>query len=271
MRMATVGMAIALLLAGCGRTVAPTVSVAPPRALAPASQALKAPVAPVATTPAVTVVDAATAKPEAPAAAGVTEATQWATMQAIARKGGLVTGLSSLTAEAPSGYATQLLPETTQAKAEALARAWASDARQAYIGWGFWKVSALGRVRHTYYSPSKQRVLKLEYSVTSGFLKQYEDVADGYDLAFLVLRDAYDVNAFRVKDAHERARSYGYRPGKNTTASLLNFVFLGPVWCFIDDRTWEPTVLVKAESGDVVTSGPLMWAASYLIAQAAKQ
>lgn len=259
MKRATAWMAIALLLSGCGRAVVPTVSVAPPRVAAPALVTTQAPAAPLASAP------------TAAGAPAASEPTQWDHMRAIARAGGLITGLSRLTAEVPPTYAAQIVPETTQAKAQALARAWAPDARQAYIGWGFWKVSALSRIRHTYYSPSKQRVLKLEYSVTSAFLKQYEEDAEGYDLAFKVLRDAYDVNAYQVKDAHERARSYGYRPGKNTTASLLNFVLLGPVWCFIDDRTWKPTVLVKADSGDVVTSGPLMWAASYLVAQAARQ
>ncbi|HEY9897828.1 MAG TPA: hypothetical protein V6D00_01490 [Pantanalinema sp.] len=265
MKTAKAGIAIALLLSGCGRAVAPAVSVAPPRAQAAASVAPKAPAAPLASAPVAPV----SAAPEVPPASA--EELQWEHLRAIGQAGGLVKGLSSLTAETSAPYATQIVPETTQAKAQALARAWAPDARQAYIGWGFWKVSLLSRVRHTYYSPSKKRVLKLEYSVTSAFLSQTEEDGEGYDLGFLALRDAYDVSAFQVKDAHSRARSYGYRPGKNTTACLLNFVLLGPVWCFIDDRTWEPTVLIKAESGEVVTGGPLMWAASFLIARAAAQ
>ncbi|MBO9540643.1 hypothetical protein J7643_08635 [bacterium] len=272
MKTAKAGLAIALLLSGCGRAVAPTVSTVQPRAAAPAQVAAKAPAtslvsAPLASAPKATAPQA----PEAAPAPASFEALQWDHLRAIGQAGGLVTGLSSLTAEVPASYTTQIVPESTQALAQARAKAWAPDARQAYIGWGFWKVSLLSRVRHAYYSPSKKKVLKLEYSVSSVFLNQYEDDGDGYDLGFLVLRDAYDVHRYQVKEAHSKARSYGYRPGKNTTAALLNFVLLGPVWCFIDDRTWEPTVLIKADSGDVVTSGPLMWAASYLIGRAAAQ
>lgn len=267
MKAATAGLAMALLLSGCGRAVAPTVTAAPLRApIASAKAPAQAPAAPASAAQPITAQPSAQSPTEATSA----EARQWEHLRAIGQAGGLVKDLSSLTAETSAPYATQIVPETTQAKALAAARAWAPDARQAYIGWGFWKVSLLSKVRHTFYSPSKNRVLKLEYTVSSAFLSQTEEEAEGYDLGFLVLRDAYDVNAYQVKDAHSRARSYGYRPGKNTTACLLNFVLLGPVWCFIDDRTWEPTVLVKADSGDVVTSGPLMWAAGFLIARAAQ-
>lgn len=187
-----------------------------------------------------------------------------AACQAIARHGGLLEGFEGLD-EAPAAYTTQLLPEDTQLQAEQIAHQWADDARQLYIGWGFWKIHWLGKVRHVYYSARLKRELRLEYSFLKCKLAATECAAPDLDQAFLVLRDAYDDRAFTATRAYRRARDAGYRPTKNVTASLLHLALLGPVWVFLDDATMNPTYLVRADSGEVLTDGPLMIAVRYLV------
>lgn len=197
-----------------------------------------------------------------------TLAPSWSTLQAIAQEGGLVRGLESL--EAPeSAYRAELVPANTQDKAEQLAHAWAPDARQVYVGWGFWKISLLGRVRHVYYSKQKHQALQLEYSLTSFSLKRTELDGTSFKDAFLVLRDAYDTGAYNAKDCYAIARRAGYHPSKNSVGCLLDLVLVGPVWAFLDDQSMTPTVVVKADSGEAITHGPLMWAVQYLIKKSA--
>lgn len=243
---------LGVLMAGCQRAPQPLMPATEPASLARPQAADVLPDAP-ADVPLAEVQQAA---PELP----------WDALRAIGASGGVVRGVASL---APDADATvQLVPEQTQDDAQQLARAWQPDARQVYVGWGFWGISLLGKVRHVYYSPKTNRQLRLEYSFTRGRLERHE--CDGTDFkdAFMVLRDAYDMHPWQAREAYARARRAGYRPGKYVTATLLHLVGFGPQWVFIEDRSWRPTVVVNANNGDVTTSGPLMWAVSYLVNRA---
>lgn len=247
---------LGLLLAGCQR---PPMQPATPEPPAPRSAA---------PLPATVLPDAPDDRPLAPFEAAMAPTVPWATLRAIGESGGLVKGLMSLAPTEESGATVQIVPENTQDRAQDLARAWQPDARQVYVGWGFLGISLLGKVRHVYYSPSTNRQLRLEYSLTRGRLERHECDGSDYKQAFIVLRDAYDMHAWQATDAYARAKRAGYRPGKYVTASLLHLVGFGPQWVFIEDRSWTPTVVVNARTGDVVTSGPLMWAVTYLVDRA---
>lgn len=244
---------LGLLLAGCQRAPMPaSAPLAAPRSAAPA--------------PAAVLPDAPADLPLAatrPAAAA--SELPFETLRAIGDRGGLVKGLMSLGTEEEGGQSVQILPGDTQDRAQELARAWQPDARQVYVGWGFWGISLLGKVRHVYYSPKTNRQLRLEYSFTRNRLERVECDGSDFKDAFLILRDAYDMHPWQARDAYARAKRAGYRPGKYVTATLLHLVGFGPQWVFIEDRSWTPTVVVNAKTGDVTTSGPLMWAVSYLV------
>ncbi|HEY9856440.1 MAG TPA: hypothetical protein V6D05_11925 [Stenomitos sp.] len=247
---------LGVLLAGCQRAPQPPVT-----AEVPVRQA---------------VVQQATAPlPDAPADVPLAQVEKaqapqlpWDALHAIADQGGVVKGLTGLAPDEAPGQTIQIVPEDTQDNAQELAHAWQPDARQVYVGWGFWGISLLGKVRHVYYSPKTNRQLRLEYSFTKGRLERHE--CDGTDFkdAFLVLRDAYDMHPWQARDAYARAKRAGYRPGKYVTATLLHLVGFGPQWVFIEDTSWRPTVVVDADTGDVTTSGPLMWAVTYLVNRA---
>lgn len=249
---------LGLLLAGCQRPPLPAMDLKPTVRQSTAPQA-------------------AVALPDAPqdlpldqvAAPATAPELPWATLRSISDRGGLVKGLMGLVPdEEGSGATIQIVPENTQDRAQELARAWDPEARQVYVGWGFWGVSLLGQVRHVYYSKRTNRQLRLEYSFTRNRLVRTECDGSDFKDAFLVLRDAYDMHPWQAKDAYARAKRAGYRQGKFVTASLLHLVGFGPQWVFIEDRSWTPTVAVDAETGEVTTSGPLMWAITYLVNKA---
>lgn len=243
---------LGVLLAGCQRAPETPMAVQ-----APIRQAAAAP-------------QASAKLPEAPADLPLAQAQKQAagalpldTLRDIANRGGLVKGLAAMAPD--EGPSVQIVPEWTQDQAQELARAWQPDARQVYIGWGFLGTTLLGKVRHVYYSPKTNLQLRLEYSFTRGRLERH--VCDGSDFkdAFLILRDAYDFHPYQAKDAYKIAKRAGYRKGKYVTATLLHLVGFGPQWVFIEDTNWRATVAVDAETGEVTTEGPLMWALSYLV------
>lgn len=239
---------LGMLLAGCRQQGGTTLSSLPTPAPAPQAAVAALPAAPA---------DPDLARQAVPPA-------QVDAFRAIGARGGFVDGFSGLD-EAPEGYSVQLLPENTQLEAERLAHAWADDARQVYVGWGFWKVHVLGKTRHVYYSHSKRQTFTVEYS----FLKSRRTATvchtDTMEQAFLVLRDAYDNGGTTASAAYRRAQQAGYRPHKYVTASLMHLVLVGPVWIFLDDLTMEPTHVVVANGGEVLTDGPLMAGVRYLI------
>lgn len=250
-------MLVGLLLAGCQRPPMPA-AVVPERVRPAAPAQAQASVLP----------DAPADAPLAAIPDAKSSELPWETLRTLRDQGGVVRGLASLVPDEEPGQSVQILPEHTQDRAQELARAWQPDARQVYVGWGFWGVSLLGKVRHVYYSPKTNRQLRLEYSFTRNRLERQECDGSDFKQAFVILRDAYDMHPWQAKDAYARAKRAGYRPGKYVTATLLHLVGYGPQWVFIEDRSWTPTVVVNARTGDVTTSGPLLWAVSYLVNRA---
>ncbi|MNR86918.1 hypothetical protein D3C72_177770 [compost metagenome] len=192
--------------------------------------------------------------------------------QAIAARGGLITDLPAMARQLEaSSFQIQVIPRSSQEKADRLALEWASDARQLYVIWAYWKLPALSITRHSYYSPSKGKALKVEFTLSSLFSKTFEEPADGFDQASLILNEARDRHAFGVKDAHAIAKRIGYTPNKYGAAVLLDLKTHGPMWVFADmpsQTQGEPVMLVNAESGMVTQGGEALMLARYLFERA---
>ena len=177
-----------------------------------------------------------------------------------------------------SGYSTQAMPETTQAEADATAYAWAPDAQQIWVGWGYWgrwaPLSIFGQARHVYYSDSKQRLLYLDYDFFR--LEKSEWQSDNIVMKFAgkyitdVLDDARGSFPYDGYDAFNEARQAGYDYSSRTNADIkaicIEPIFIGPKWIFFDE-TNRPAMIVDANTGEVSDSG-LLWdiiqAVSYL-------
>ncbi len=177
-----------------------------------------------------------------------------------------------------SGYSTQALPETTQSQADAAAYAWAPDAQQIWVGWGYWgrwaPLSIFGQARHVYYSESKQRLLYLDYDFFR--LQKSEWQSDNIVMKFAgkyitdVLDDARGSFPYDGYDAFNEARQSGYDYSSRTTADIkaicIEPIFLGPQWIFFNEMN-RPAMIVDANTGEVSDSG-LLWdiiqAVSYL-------
>lgn len=200
------------------------------------------------------------------------EPTLLAQAEAIARRGGLVTDLPAMARQLDSAsYQVQIVPSSSQDKADRLAREWASDAQQIYVAWAYWKLPALSVTRHAYYSPSKGKAFKVEFTLSTLFAKSFEEPADGFEQASLILNEARDRHAFGVKDAHAIAKRIGYVPSKYGAAVLLDIKTYGPMWVFADmpsQTEGEPVMLVQAESGMVTQGGEALMLAKYLFQRA---
>lgn len=194
------------------------------------------------------------------------------TAAAIAAKGGLITDLPGMAAELDaSAQSLQVIPSSSQQKADRIAKEWASDAQQLYVIWAYWKLPALSITRHAYYSPSKGLAFKVEFTLSSLFAKSWEEPADGFDQATLILREARDRHAVGVKEAHAIAKRMGYVPNTYGAAVLLDIVGYGPLWVFADMPTQtqgEPVMIVSAETGQVTQSGDALLVARYLFKRA---
>jgi hypothetical protein len=185
---------------------------------------------------------------------------------------GLVNDLPAMARQLDGqSYQIQVVPRSSQDKADRVAWNWASDAQQIYVIWAYWKLPALSITRHAYYSPSKGKALKVEFTLSSLFDKSYEEPAEGFDQASLVLNEARDRYAYEVKEAHAIARNMGYVPNKYGAAVLLVTKTHGPLWVFADmpsQTEGKPVMLVNAASGMVTQGGEAMLLAKYLFQRA---
>ncbi len=187
-------------------------------------------------------------------------------------KAGLVNDLPAMASQltAPS-YQLQVIPRNSQENADRIAKDWAADARQVYVIWAYWKLPALSITRHAYYSPSKGKALKVEFTLASFVSKTFEEPADGFEQAFLILNEPQDRHAHGVKDAHAIARRAGYVPSKFGAAVLLDIKTFGPMWVFADmpsKTEGQPVMAVNAESGMVTQGGEVMMLAKILFKRA---
>lgn len=192
--------------------------------------------------------------------------------KAIALQGGLITDLPAMARQLDSqAYQIQVVPRSSQEKADRIAKEWASDAQQLYVIWAYWKLPILSITRHSYYSPSKGKALKVEFTLVSLFPKSIEEPADGFEQATLVLNEARDRHAFGVSEAHAIAKRMGYHSSKYGAAILLDIKTFGPMWVFADmpsQTQGTPVMLVNAQSGMVTQSGEAMMLAEYLFQRA---
>ncbi len=214
--------------------------------------------------------------PAPEAAAGLADAkpetNPLALASSIAEAGGLINDLPAMTRQLEtSAYSLQVVPAHSQEKADRIARDWAPDAQQLYVIWAYWKLPALSVTRHAYYSPSKGMAFKVEFTLSSLFAKSFEEPADGFDQATLILNEARDRHAVDAKDAHAIARRMGYVPNTYGAAVLLDIKTYGPMWVFADmpsQTQGEPVMLVHAETGMVTQGGEALLLAKYLFQRA---
>jgi hypothetical protein len=262
-----------LLLAGCHRST--LVPSAAPFTSQPARATWQTP-AP--TAPAQPMTRKPVSHPESPVLpAPPAEPTLLELAGAIARQGGIVNDLPAMANQLDASsyqsqtYQVQVVPRNSQEKADRIALEWASDARQLYTIWAYWKLPALSITRHAYYSPSKGKALKVEFTLSSLFSKSFEEPAEGFDQATLVLNEARDRHAIDVKEAHAIAKRMGYVPNKYGAAVLLDIKTYGPLWVFADmpsQTQGEPVMLVNAQTGMVTQGGEAMMLAKYLFQRA---
>lgn len=253
MTRAFIPVVLALLIAGCGSVPTPVFQPHAP---------LRAPRAPISTVP-----EVSPSLPSAPAPLGTpSDFDPWPLFRRIGERGGLVKDFRAEVEAADSGYSVQLVPGTSQERADKAAKKWAPDARQIFVGWGFWKRSWIGFVRHGYYSAQKDQALMLDFALSRWAMKKTEESGENYRDAAAVLQDVSDGYRYKAKLACDIAKANGYVPAKLHVAALLNFGLYGPGWVFLDDRDWSPSLIVHAETGAVVKSGPMMEAAKLMMA-----
>ncbi|MBM3259413.1 MAG: hypothetical protein FJY99_06680 [Candidatus Sericytochromatia bacterium] len=167
------------------------------------------------------------------------------------------------------GFSVQAKPETTQARADREAYAWAYDAKMLYVGWGFSGRSSLwqflGQSRHVYYSASKQRLLYLDYN----FFRMKKSVWQSRDIVLeyggkiisFFLNEPRGEFPFNGREAYNEATRMGYSYGNRTYATIkgvcLQPLLVGPSWFYMD-VTGKPTVMVDAVTGESRMSHWLM-------------
>ncbi len=167
------------------------------------------------------------------------------------------------------GYGTQLMPNDTQFKADVIARDWANDSKQVYVGWGFLKTTLLAQTQHFYYSPSKKKKLIITFKLISWKHTTAEEDAPKFDLANKILKGAVDIHSWNGRQAHSKAKSSGYTPtGKNEVGVLIHPLILGPLWVWLDNEDHQyPLLAVKAHNGAVIRDGLEMMAIRYMFSQ----
>lgn len=189
-------------------------------------------------------------------------------MQPFVDASGLIGGFSKLT-EKDMGYHTQLMPGTTQFQADMMAKQWSEDAKQVYVGWGFWKTSLLAQTQHYYYSDSKKKKYIITFKLVTWKKSTKEEDAPNFGLANKILKGAYDIHNYDGNQAHSRAKMGGYKPaGRNDVGVLIHPLVLGPLWVWMDDEDKQyPMVAIKANSGEIIKDGLWMKAIRYMFAQ----
>lgn len=194
-----------------------------------------------------------------------------ADFRTVALHGPVVQHLETLGAnlDEESAYGVMATPESTQAKAVTAAQAWAADAEQLYLGWGFKWMTFVGHSRHVFWSPSKKKLLTLDYGFWGSLKDQVEseNLAMTYGGALIrqLLREPSDRHEFDGKAAFQRAKKAGLEaPAQGAIkAILLDAYFLGPVWIFFDYRN-QPAMLVDANDGKVISDSRILDILKYL-------
>ncbi len=181
-----------------------------------------------------------------------------AQVKEMSKLGAAIDQVQTLTAEDAPDRAVAAKPESSQEKADGEAYKWASDSRQLYIGWGFKWVSLFGTSRHAYYSPSRNRVLLIDYNWL-GFKKHASEVdSPVYRLAAAILSTPHDDYLYNCKQCFNMAKDAGYENrAQNCRAFMVQLPILGPHWIFLDS-TDRPQVIVNARSGSLTTTGPVI-------------
>ncbi|MEB3237181.1 MAG: hypothetical protein VKO64_06115 [Candidatus Sericytochromatia bacterium] len=167
------------------------------------------------------------------------------------------------------GFSVQAKPETTQARADREAYAWAYDAKMLYVGWGFAGRSSIwqffGQSRHVYYSPSKQRLLYLDYN----FFRMKKSMWQSRDIVLeyggkvisFFLNEPRGEFPFNGREAYNQATRMGYSYGNRSYATIkgvcIQPLLIGPNWFYMD-VTGKPTVMVDAVTGESRMSHWLM-------------
>lgn len=194
-----------------------------------------------------------------------------ADLRSVALHGALIQNLETLGAslDEESAYGVMASPDATQPKAMKTAQEWASDAEQLYLGWGFKFLTFVGHSRHVFWSPSKKKLLTLDY----GFWGTLKDRTESQNLAMTyggalirqLLREPSDRYAFDGKEAFNRAKKAGLQAPANgpIKAILLDVYFLGPIWIFFDYRN-QPAMLVDANDGRTISDSRVLDILKYL-------
>jgi hypothetical protein len=176
---------------------------------------------------------------------------------------------SSLQPTPGLGFSVQAMPETTQGKADKEAYAWASDAKEIYVGWGFggrWAPMALfGQSRHVYYSVQKTRLLYVDYNFFKFTKARWE--SDDIILKFggkyitWVLSEPRGRFPYNGREAFWEANRFGYTYHNRTRATIkaicISPLIVGPKWIFMDGVD-KPTMVVDAADGEVKWDGLLL-------------
>ena len=253
-------LALSALLSACGQPVVTT--SANPRGVSSAGGAnvltdVPTPVLAVAAPGDPDVASAARAS--APAVDLMSEPLGWA--REVARHGSLISNLEGLDPDQADREAiekgdrtVQTSPYWTQARADEVARRWSADARQVWLGWGYWGTRWLGRSRHVYFSNSKRALYTVDYGVLGNRTAAFESTGLLMRLAGQYIQqllqspaDIYPVNG---REAYSYARRAGFLNEVRGPIKLIlvQVYLLGPQWIFLDENN-RPAVFVDARTG----------------------
>jgi hypothetical protein len=162
--------------------------------------------------------------------------------------------------EQASPYQVQLYARQTQLQAQAEAERWASDAKQFYVGIGFWKTPWLGAIKHAYYSPSKDQLFILFFKLFKGIMYKEVTKDPQFALGNRVLAGAQDAWAVGLDRAYDKVRNAGYKPkgGAFSIGVLVHPIVIGPVWVFIDNpENQNPLLAIHARDGRTIGPGDI--------------
>lgn len=179
----------------------------------------------------------------------------------ISRHGSLISNLEGLDPDQADRAAiestdrtVQTSPYWTQARADEVARRWSPDARQVWLGWGYWGTRWLGRSRHVYFSNSKRALYTVDYGVLGNRTAAFESTGLVMRLAGQYIQqllqspaDIYPVNG---REAYSYARRAGFLNEVRGPIKLIliQVYLLGPQWIFLDENN-RPAVFVDARTG----------------------
>ena len=179
----------------------------------------------------------------------------------VARHGALITGLDGLdldeadrAAAASSDRSVQTSPYWTQERADQVARRWSADARQVWLGWGYWGTRWLGRARHVYFSTSKRALYTVDYGVLGNRTAAFESTGLVMRLAgqyiSQLLQSPADIYPVNGREAYSFARRAGFLNEVRGPIKMImiQVYLLGPQWVLLDENN-RPAVFVDARTG----------------------